>query len=78
MSASPPPSSPPATSASNKEVEDLKQQVGQLQSKMADMEGKFNRLLSQVTDDLGEERKLRLSQQVEIENLKKKLHVING
>ena len=55
----------------------MKDQVNELKTKMAEMERKFKILMSQVESDLDVERKARLTQQVEIERLSKKLALLD-
>ena len=59
------------------EVDELKDQVNELKTKMVEMERKFKILMSQVESDLDVERKARLTQQVEIERLSKKLALLD-
>lgn len=60
----------------SKEVDQLKSQVNDIQNRMNEMEKKFKKLMLQVTDDLDNERKIRLNQQVEIDRLKKQLDIL--
>jgi len=61
--------------SSDKDVIELKSQLSDITEKMSEMERKFKILLNQVESDLDVERKARLSQQVEIDRLKKKLEL---
>jgi len=65
-----------ALDESAKEIASLKSQVSGLETKMAEMEKRFKKLLLGVTDDLESERKQRLNQQVEIDSLRKKLDIL--
>ena len=58
------------------DINGLKSQITLLADKMADMEKRFKLTISQVTDDLDNERKIRLNQQVEIDRLKKQLALL--
>ncbi|XP_047127425.1 SH3 domain-containing kinase-binding protein 1 isoform X2 [Hydra vulgaris] len=58
------------------DINGLKSQIITLTEKLTDMEKRFKLLISQVTEDLDNERKIRLNQQVEIDRLKKQMALL--
>ncbi|XP_065650078.1 SH3 domain-containing kinase-binding protein 1 isoform X1 [Hydra vulgaris] len=61
---------------SSDDINGLKSQVIALTEKLTDMEKRFKLFISQVTEDLDNERKIRLNQQVEIDRLKKQMALL--
>ena len=70
-------SSPGGSGIDSKDVVELKQEVSELKGKMSEMEKKFKILLKQLHDEVDKSKKERADQQIEIDRLKREVHLLH-